>query len=110
MWASLPRYGGAQVSLGSDGVVRFTDNPSTPLGAITLGQVQIYGEAFGPSPSPISIAHEDAHVSQGALLGPLYIPSNTLGGLAGLLFNEGNWHGSVNWNETGPQSNPPTPW
>ena len=105
--------GSAQVSVGSDGVIRFTDNPATPLGAITLGQVQTYGEYFTEQfggPRPIDIAHEDAHVPQGALLGPFYIPSNILGGLAGLIFNNGNWHGDSNWNETGPQSNPPTPW
>ncbi len=103
--------GSAQVSVGSDGVIRFTDNPSTPLGAITFGQVETFGEGYTPfgGPTPADFAHEDAHVSQGALLGPFYIPSNALGGLAGLLFN-GNWHGDANWNETGPQSNPPTPW
>ncbi len=103
--------GSAQVSVGSDGVIRFTDNPSTPLGAITFGQVEAFGEGYTPfgSPAPADFVHEDAHVSQGALLGPFYIPSNALGGLAGLLFN-GNWHGDANWNETGPQSNPPTPW
>lgn len=103
--------GSAQVSFGSDGTIRFTDNPATPLGAITFGQVETFGEGYTPfgGPTAADFGHEDAHVPQGALLGPFYIPSNLLGGLAGLVFN-GDWHGPANWNEVGPQSTPPTPW
>ncbi|MGF0539380.1 RHS repeat-associated core domain-containing protein [Agrobacterium sp. ES01] len=53
--------------------------------------------------------HEIQHVPQGHALGPWYIPSNILGGAAGLLI-DGSWHGPSNWNEVGPQERQPKPW
>lgn len=91
--------------------VQFTDNPLGGVGAITLGNAQIIngkptdrgadGNFLGP--------HEERHTNQGELLGPLYLPSNIFGGLAGLLI-DGSWHGPHNWNEVGPQQHPPVAW
>jgi hypothetical protein len=91
--------------------VQFTDNPFGGVGAITLGNVQVIngkptdigddGNLVGP--------HEEQHTYHGEQLGPLYLPSNILGGLAGVLI-DGSWHGPHNWNEAGPQQHPPVPW
>lgn len=53
--------------------------------------------------------HEDQHVKQGEMLGPLYLPSNLLGGMVGLVRNR-DWRGASNWNERGPAASPPRPW
>ena len=53
--------------------------------------------------------HENAHTYQGQQLGPLYLPSNLLGGLNASLHGQ-DWDGSRNWNEVGPKSDPPSPW
>lgn len=103
--------GSAQVSFGN-GTITFTDDPFN-VSATTLGHVVIVGEFYSdPRNNSLSstLAHEGAHVTQGDQLGPFYLPSNLLGGLAGLVFDGGNWHGPANWNEVGPQLNPPTPW
>ncbi|OOG37302.1 RHS repeat domain-containing protein, partial [Polaromonas sp. A23] len=94
-----------------DNAIQFTNNPFGHLGAITLGNVQV----FGGSPNDLAAdgnrmgLHEMQHTYQGQLLGPLYLPSNILGGLAGLLFG-GAWHAPQNWNERGPQQHPSKPW
>jgi hypothetical protein len=95
--------------------VQFTDNPFTaPDSAITLGNVQVFsGKPADPLdnryPPTLFGQHEEPHTSQGEQLGPLYLPSNILGGLSGLLI-DGSWHGPHNWNEVGPQQHPPVPW
>ena len=81
--------------------------------AVTLGNTVSYGGDFGPETLvlgdiPVGV-HELQHTIQGQLLGPLYLPSNVVGGVAAVIRN-GYWHGSFNWNEVGPQSNPPRPW
>jgi hypothetical protein len=90
--------------------IEFLDNPTMPLGAITLGNVIIYGKvASHPDLYDRFAAHERQHTYQGELLGPFYLPSNLLGGGLALL-RQGSWHGSLNWNETGPRRRPPVPW
>ncbi len=94
-----------------DGNLVFTDDPFS-VSALTLGHVIIVGERStntDGSPALGTIAHEQPHVIQGDLLGPLYVPSNLLGGTAALLL-DGNWHGPTNWNEVGPQLDSPQPW
>lgn len=108
-----------------DNAVQFTHNPMGGVGAITLGNALICrGDPYDPAdrfwypngedPATYenghSIAeHELQHTYQGELLGPLYLPSNIAGGLNALLRGQG-WHGPHNWNERGPQANPPRPW
>jgi len=91
--------------------VQFTDNPFGGVGAITLGNVQVInGKPTGIGDDGNFVGpHEEQHTYQGEQLGPLYLPSNIFGGLAGVLI-DGNWHGSHNWNEAGPQQQPPVPW
>jgi hypothetical protein len=91
--------------------IQFTDNPLGGPSAITLGNTQTYGykpATMGGDGNPMG-AHEEPHTYQGQQLGPLYLPSNVLGGVAGLLI-DGRWHGRHNWNEIGPQQHPPVPW
>ena len=42
--------------------------------------------------------HEMQHTYQGQVLGPLYLPSNILGGIAGMIFG-GSRHAPQNCNE-----------
>lgn len=101
--------------LAGSNALQFTDSPlMAPGSAITLGNVEVFkGKPTdqlkkGPPPTLFG-EHEEPHTYQGELLGPLYLPSNILGGLAGLLI-DGSWHGPHNWNEVGPQQYPPVPW
>jgi hypothetical protein len=92
--------------------VQFTDNPFGGVGAITLGNVEVINGKPEDHPrndtTPVG-RHEEQHTYQGEQLGPLYLPSNIFGGLAGVLI-DGSWHGPHNWNEVGPQRDPPVPW
>jgi hypothetical protein len=99
--------------------VEFVNNPLT-RGAITLGNTISYeGDPYDPEDAGWAEYkrrygqdvrdHEEKHTYQGQQLGPAYLPSNILGGAAGLVFDR-NWHGDHNWNERGPQMNPPQPW
>jgi hypothetical protein len=91
--------------------VQFTNNPFGGAGAITIGNT----ETFTPNTDKHADVrqelgpHEEQHTYQGQQLGPLYLPSNILGGMAGLLI-DGDWHGQHNWNEAGPMQIPPRPW
>lgn len=103
-----------------DNAFRFTNNPFGGAGALTLGNTTTWnGDPYDPNDQawqakareeghPIP-DHERQHTYQGEQLGPLYLPSNLLGGLNALAHGE-NWWGKHNWNERGPQSNPPRPW
>ena len=109
-FAGVPFGAGVNVD---NNAIQFTQHLfMIPGGAITIGNAVIYGKKAGPTVirngTPMA-NHERQHTLQGQQLGPLYLPSNILGGTAGLLFN-GKWHGAANWNETGPKSIPPTPW
>ena len=111
--------------------VQFTNNPFGGVSAITIGNTTTYqGDPddpndpfwyrYGGDPRTFenghSISqHEKQHTIQGQQLGPAYLPSNLLGGAMGLLLDRDedglpNWHGPHNWNERGPQANPPRPW
>lgn len=108
-----------------DNAIQFRNNPFGGEGAITLGNTTTYDD--DPSDpagewarynrthaAPIT-EHERQHTIQGQQLGPLYLPSNILGGLAALSLDrddEGkpDWHGPHNWNERGPQETVPRPW
>lgn len=80
------------------------------MGAITLGNTEVFGGSPSDTVKGIPMGqHEEQHTYQGQQLGPLYLPSNLLGGLAAEVLG-GNWHDPQNWNETGPQQNPPVPW
>lgn len=97
-----------------DNAVQFTNNPLGGWGAITLGNAQVINgepaDNIGTRDHPIPIGrHEEQHTHQEQQLGPLYLPSNILGGAAGLLI-DGSWHGPHNWNEVGPQQPEPKPW
>jgi hypothetical protein len=111
-----------------DNAVQFTNNPLGGVGAITLGNTTTWkGDPYDPADEvwhdngvpmleppgdpnghtyPV---HETQHTYQGEQLGPLYLPSNLLGGLNSALRGEG-WHGPHNWNEVGPQARVSTPW
>ena len=114
-WGAIGIPFGARPSFDNN-ALQFENHPFMDShGAITLGNVIAYGEKAGPKTplskgSPVTVGdHERQHTYQGELLGPLYLPSNILGGVAGLV-TEGSWHGEANWNERGPQETPPTDW
>lgn len=112
LWGVAGVAFGARAGLANN-AIQFTNHPFMGEAAMTLGNTISYGPAFGPETLvlgdiPVG-AHELQHTIQGQLLGPLYIPSNVLGGVAAVVRN-GYWHGSFNWNEVGPQANPPRPW
>ena len=91
-----------------------TNNPFAYAGAITLGNVEVYGGLQPGDPSPESAfhttaAHEEQHTYQGQILGPVYIPLAALSLAAGMIFN-GNSHAPASFMEPGPQQDPPTPW
>jgi hypothetical protein len=91
--------------------IQFTNNPFASLGAITFGNVEVFGGGkmnLG-SDGNIMAFHEMQHTLQGQMLGPLYLPSNILGAAAGILLG-GDFHAPQNWNEVGPQQHPPQPW
>ena len=91
---------------------QFLNNGLVPYGAITMGNVIIYGPSVNPDePCPEGTygEHERQHTEQGELLGPLYFPAHLVSGLMGLILN-GDWHGPANFLEIGPQSIPPRPW
>lgn len=101
------------------GMTNFIYNPLTPMGGLTVGHSTLYtGNPYDQSagfwkgwdryPGQL-FDHEAAHVPQGRLLGPLYLPSNLIGGLYAQM-KDGDWHGPSNWNERGPQMIPPQPW
>jgi hypothetical protein len=108
-----------------DNAIQFRNNPLGGEGAITLGNTTTYeGDPAGPDPGwarfrqkhgvPVQ-EHERQHTLQAQQLGPLYLPSNVLGGgLALLRDRDGKgkpeWHGPSNWNEWGPYETPPRPW
>jgi hypothetical protein len=101
-----------------DNAIQFTNNPLGGVSAITLGNAVIWNgnpynakDSNGPSwpDGRKAIEHEKQHTYQGEQLGPFYLPSNVLGGLNALV-RDGQWHGGGNWNEVGPQQDPPRPW
>lgn len=101
-----------------DNAIQFTNNPAGGVSAVTLGNAVIWnGDPYdaknsdGPLwPNPQNaIAHERQHTYQGEQLGPLYLPSNLLGGLTAMV-KDGEWHGDSNWNEAGPQQDTPQVW
>ena len=99
------------IQLGNN-AIQFTNNPFAGLGAITIGNTEVFGDDLskpGNDGQPIGAPHEEQHTYQGEQLGPLYLPSNLLGGITAEVLG-GNWHKPQNWNETGPQQNPPVPW
>lgn len=107
--------------------VEFVNNPAGGVGAITLGNTTTYAEdPYDPSNAgwtryrevyghPVQ-EHEEQHTYQGEQLGPLYLPSNVAGLLSSIVRRERDsdgqitGHGPSNWNERGPQLNPPRPW
>ena len=100
--------------LTGNNALQFTDSPlMAPGSAITLGNVEVFkGKPTDliSKNSPITMEqHEEPHTNQGELLGVGYLPSNIFGGLTAMLI-DGYWHGPHNWNEVGPQQNPPVPW
>ena len=101
------------IQFGSNGI-QFTHNPFAYAGAITFGNVEIYGGLQPGDPSPESpfhttAQHEDQHTYQGQVVGPLYVPLAILSLAAGMLFN-GDSHGPASFMERGPQQDPPIPW
>ena len=101
------------------GRTEFLNNPFGGLSAITIGDATTYkGNPYvrgGGWDNYRAVYgqdiqdHEYQHVLQGRQLGPLYLPSNVLGGFLAVAKGQG-WHGDANWNERGPNSNPPRPW
>ncbi len=115
VWGGIGALFGADVSFGNN-AIQFTNHPfMSDRGAITIGNTISYGEFNGPDHKwnnrTTTADHERQHTFQGELLGPLYLPSNLLGGMAGTIL-DGRWGSpnSFNWNEVGPYSTPPTPW
>jgi hypothetical protein len=102
-----------------DNALVFTNSPFAD-GAVTIGNATIYGDdPYDPTNHTWDARaaieghsvqeHERQHTIQGQQLGPLYLPSNLLGGLNAMLRGQ-DWHGDANWNERGPQANPARPW
>lgn len=98
-------FGGGRVDLGHN-AVQFHDNLFMPFGAITLGNVIIYGRG---APELIVGDHEEQHTYQGQILGPLYLPAHIILGTISWIIDS-DWHGPINVLETGPQDNCPHPW
>ena len=104
-----------------DNAVQFLNNPFGGVGAITIGNTTTYyDDPYSPDGRQHWAAtergeghpvweHERQHTIQGQQLGPLYLPSNLLGGLMALA-RDRDWHGPHNWNERGPQLHPARPW
>lgn len=89
--------------------VEFVNNPFGGVGAITLGNTITYkDDPYNPHDAEY-LEHERRHTIQGQQLGPAYLLSNLLGGLNGLV-RDRDWHGRSNWNERGPNSDPPATW
>jgi hypothetical protein len=119
IFPEVHKQGVPRVSVGGN-AVEFRNNPVAKPGAVTLGNVTIYGDdPYDPNNhgwdkqeriEGHSVQdHEKPHTYQGQQLGPLYLPSNLLGGLNAMIHGQ-DWHGDANWNERGPQLNPPRPW
>lgn len=109
--------------------IQFVNNPFGGASAITLGNATIWNgnpydrdHSDGPDwhdaegrprmdvdSSHTYPEHEEQHTRQSEQLGPLYLPSNLLGGAYGLVRDK-QWHGEHNWNEAGPMSDPSRPW
>ena len=125
-WALANRAFGGEFSI-QNGAIVLENAPLQPEGsAITLGDVVVFGgrasDVFPPQ-APYTIGqHEFAHLPQGRVLGPLYLPANVVGWTASLAhfaargFSAQGWlspvHGPLNFMERGPLSTPPraTPW
>lgn len=96
--------------------VEFLNNPAGGIGAITIGNTITYSDDPYERGDERYMAHERAHTIQGQQLGPLYLPSNAAGLLLSALRRERDpdggitGHGPSNWNERGPQMDPPRPW
>jgi hypothetical protein len=104
---------GARACLGNN-AIQFLAHPlMLPRYAATLGNVILYGHDASPKclgmDGNVLGEHERQHTMQGEMLGVLYLPSNLLGGAAGMIL-DGGWYGRRNWNERGPQRHPPRPW
>jgi hypothetical protein len=111
-----------KISIDNNGV-QFRNNPLGGVSAITIGNTTTWnGDPFDPNDhnwnhnghpdmegNHTFPQHERPHTIQGQELGPLYLPSNVLGGLYSLA-RTGKWHSDANWNESGPLSDPPAPW
>ena len=107
--AGLAKGTRPRISVGNN-AIQFENNPVAGRSAVTLGNVSIYSPYDSVDRSS---SHEKPHTYQAQQLGPFYLPSNLLGGAAGLLLDRHEkhpWHGPHNWNEVGPQMNPPRPW
>jgi len=92
--------------------VQFLNNGLVPFGAITMGNIIIYGPGIAPErkcPEGTIGEHEHQHTIQGEVLGPLYFPAHIISGLIGVLWDR-DWHGPHNFLEKGPQTFPPRPW
>lgn len=99
--------------------IQFRNNPFGGVGAVTLGNTTTYDDdpsdprgewaKYNRDHAAPIWEHERQHTIQGELLGPLYLPSNMVGG-AWALARDGDWHGPSNWNERGPQETSPQPW
>lgn len=97
----------------------FGNNPLVFAGTgITFGNVESFAsDPLGGDPTTQSVypgvpasEHEDQHTIQGQVLGPLYVPSYIVGGIASLMSGRGDPFGPGNWMEMGPYMNPPQPW
>ncbi len=107
------------------GTTEYVNNPFGYQGAITIGDTTTYGQDpddpndvwadYQKNNGHTIREHERQHMLQGRQLGPLYLPSNALGGLGALIRDRTDkgrpdWHGPSNWNERGPQMRTPRPW
>lgn len=105
--------GSSFLCAGHNAIQFFNNALVLPGYAITLGNVILYGPGADPrrlTRTGVTLGeHERQHTVQGQQLGVLYLPSQLMGGIAGLLFDR-SWHGPSNWNERGPQGTPPRPW
>ncbi|HWM61460.1 MAG TPA: hypothetical protein VNN98_04875, partial [Rhizomicrobium sp.] len=112
-WLGLQKEPG--ITTGNN-AIQFTNNPFGGVGAITIGNTETFAPDRNANNAPGTPdtrqemgPHEEQHTYQGQQLGPFYLPSNILGGAAGLLI-DGEWRGKHNWNEVGPYQTPPRPW
>ena len=106
-----------------DSAFQFTNNPFGGVSAITSGNATVWkGDPWDPNDKKWHTdgvpdlekghtypEHEKQHRLQGQQLGPLYLPSNLIGGLNALAHGQ-DWDGDANWNERGPQLPAPRPW
>jgi RHS repeat-associated protein len=118
LWGGLGIPFGASVTNNGNNAIQFINDPLMIGGNITIGNVQCYNPKIGPNVRDVwwytnGVVtfgdHENAHVPQEEVLGPLFFPAYGVGGIIAVL-RGGNFFMDLNPFEAGPYSTPPSSW